>query len=87
MIDQMQQAQQVNQQTIDRMQQAQQATQQAQEANQRAMDDMQRASQEAQNAATAPTIERMPGAPQFSVKASHKEVVDDSPRGRFSQPV
>lgn len=72
MIDQMQQAQQANQQTIDRMQQqAQQATQQAQEANQRAMDDMQRASQQAQNAATAPTPERMPGAPQFSVKAGN----------------
>jgi hypothetical protein len=61
-------AAQANQQAMDQAIQAnQQAMQQAQQANQQAMDDMQRASQ--QNAATAPTIERMPGAPQFSVKA------------------
>jgi hypothetical protein len=51
------------------MQASQQAMQQAQQANQQTMDDMQRASQQAQNAATAPTTERMPGAPQFSIKA------------------
>jgi hypothetical protein len=63
-------AQQANQQAMDQAMQAnQQAMQQTQQANQQAMDDMQRASQQAQNAATGPTAERMPGAPQFSVKA------------------
>src|SRR2546423_1328606 len=63
-----QQAAQANQQAMDQaIQASQQATQQAQQANQRTMDEMQRASQ--QDAATAPTSLRMPGAPQFSMKA------------------
>jgi Chitobiase/beta-hexosaminidase C-terminal domain len=53
-----------NQQAMQQMQQ------QAQQANQQAMEQMQRASQQAQqDAATAPTALRMPGAPQFSMKA------------------